>query len=961
MASLAPRIVGRERELARLERGLDALDEGLGAALAIEGEPGIGKTRLLAELAARAEERRCLVLGGVAAEFDRDVPFAVVVDAFDAYLASHRDELLPDAGSELAADLAAIFPAARGVAEPAVLGPDDGYRAHRAMRTLLERIASLAPLAILLDDLHWADAASLDLIAAMLRRPPEPVVLLAVAYRPAQAPARLEPALAVPGMRRMPLAPLSEAEADELLGPEVDADRRAWIYNEAGGNAFCLEQLARVAGGGPAERGEQGGAGVDLPPAVAAAVAEELQALSESARLLLDAAAVVGEPFEADVAIQVAALPATEGLRALDELLAADLLRPTEVPRRFAFRHPLLRRLVYDASGGGWRLGAHARAAAVLADSGASAPERAHHVEHAARRDDEEAVAVLVEAGDSVSSHAPDGAVRWYEAALRLLPPDETAQRLELLPRLASALTALGELEQAHAALEEALRLSDKDAGGPPAELVARCAAVEHWLGRHANASRRLIRARDQLAERNPAEAATLEIELAHNALYEMDFERNFEMGGMALERARKLGDKALIARAAAALCAGESAAGRMAEAADHCEEGLHALHDAEPDAGVRLDALSHAAWTESYLERFDDALDHIDMGLAVAYKAGHGRLVVPLVLAKAYPLSMRGRLPEAAAICEEALESARLTGNPRFLSWALWELGRVCCLAGDLEASIAHCEESAAARGGLVHSVRSWGQPGYTLGYALIEAGEAARGREVLLEAFGGPEASWVVPVRRCLAWELLTRAELGLGNTEDAVSWVERAEHWAERLPLGLPTAEAARARAELLLAQGDAEAAAAAADGARQAGAAAGAPLDAAFSRALAGSALAEAGERERAVDELRLAERELDSYGALRRRDAARRGLRKLGARSEPRGPAATGAGLGSLTEREREIAELVTDRHTNKEIAGQLFLSEKTVESHLRNVFAKLGASSRVEVARLVERERRAAG
>jgi DNA-binding NarL/FixJ family response regulator len=83
--------------------------------------------------------------------------------------------------------------------------------------------------------------------------------------------------------------------------------------------------------------------------------------------------------------------------------------------------------------------------------------------------------------------------------------------------------------------------------------------------------------------------------------------------------------------------------------------------------------------------------------------------------------------------------------------------------------------------------------------------------------------------------------------------------------------------------------------------------------------------------------------------------ARSGL----ARSEPRGATGTGAGLGALTEREREVAELVTDRHTNREIAERLFLSEKTVESHLRNVFAKVGVSSRVEVARLVERERRA--
>ena len=106
-------------------------------------------------------------------------------------------------------------------------------------------------------------------------------------------------------------------------------------------------------------------------------------------------------------------------------------------------------------------------------------------------------------------------------------------------------------------------------------------------------------------------------------------------------------------------------------------------------------------------------------------------------------------------------------------------------------------------------------------------------------------------------------------------------------------------------------------------------------------------------------LRQAEGELDGFGSVRVRDEMRRELRKLGARAEPRGPAtAEDTGVASLTKREMGIAELVTDRKTNKEIAAELFLSEKTMESHLRNVFVKLGVSSRVEVARAVERDRR---
>ncbi|HEV2874167.1 MAG TPA: helix-turn-helix transcriptional regulator, partial [Thermoleophilaceae bacterium] len=135
--------------------------------------------------------------------------------------------------------------------------------------------------------------------------------------------------------------------------------------------------------------------------------------------------------------------------------------------------------------------------------------------------------------------------------------------------------------------------------------------------------------------------------------------------------------------------------------------------------------------------------------------------------------------------------------------------------------------------------------------------------------------------------------------------------------------------------------------------------GARLQATFSRGLAGRALAAAGDRAAAVEALREAERDADQCGSVRFRDETRRELRKLGARAEVRGPATSDdAGMASLTKRELEIAELITDRLTNPQIAGKLFLSKKTVESHIRNLFVKLGASSRVEVARIVERDRR---
>ena len=174
------------------------------------------------------------------------------------------------------------------------------------------------------------------------------------------------------------------------------------------------------------------------------------------------------------------------------------------------------------------------------------------------------------------------------------------------------------------------------------------------------------------------------------------------------------------------------------------------------------------------------------------------------------------------------------------------------------------------------------------------------------------------------------------------------------------GLPMARSweNRARAELLLARGEAvEAAAAALLAAEQAGAV-GARLDRAACRELAGRALLAADESERAADQLELAAKEFDECEAEYHRDRVELELGRLGRRPSRRSRAAKaqGTGLASLSGRELEVANLVVDRLTNAQIAAELFLSEKTIESHLRNIFSKLGASSRVEVARFVEGE-----
>jgi DNA-binding NarL/FixJ family response regulator len=431
-------------------------------------------------------------------------------------------------------------------------------------------------------------------------------------------------------------------------------------------------------------------------------------------------------------------------------------------------------------------------------------------------------------------------------------------------------------------------------------------------------------------------------------------------MGRRALETARTVGDPSLVAAAVAALCLAETTAGHVLVAEQHrrdARSAVDALSDAE--LAPHLEALYHLAWAETYLEHYDDAVAHAERGMAIARAFGAGRLLVPLSLARNFPFEMQGRLQEAVEICESALEAARLSAAAHELYRALFELGWTLYYSGDLPGALAAHEESSRVdprlAGGTIPN--AGGGPGWGLGVAWLESGEIERARTLLLE-LGAEDVARTMPVERCFDWESLTLAELAVGDIEAADAYARRAEADAAQLELKLPAALAGRSRAAVLLARGEPLEAARVAHESADAAASVGANLQAAFSRGLEGRALAAAGDRLDAIAVLREAEGALDACGSVRVRDELRRELRRLGARAEPRGPAARGDnGVGALSKRELEIATLVTDRLTNKEIAAALFLSDKTIESHLRSIFRKLGVASRVEVARAVERER----
>ncbi|WP_053227594.1 helix-turn-helix transcriptional regulator [Solirubrobacter soli] len=948
---MAEPLVGRVAELAALEDALTEARRGF-VALEVLGEPGMGKTRLLAELEQRADGRGCLVLTGSASELERDLPFGVFVDALDEFLYGLDPHRLANLDETTRDELAHIFPS---LDRPSGgNGVDERYRLHRAARALLEE---LAPLVLILDDLHWADSGSLELLGSLLRRPPAAPVLLALAVRPRQVPERLVGVLE--RVRQVELGELTADEARELVGEHADR-----LYPAAGGNPFYLQQLARAPARlatGPAVPLS----GVEVPRAVAAAFAGEIAQLSDTARQVLAGAAVAGDPFEPELAAIAAGVSEWDAIDALDELLRSDLVRHTDVPRRFRFRHPLVRAAVYATALGGWRLVAHERCATALKERGASALERAHHVERSARRGDSAAVAVLREAGAAAAPRAPASAARLYEAAARLLGPT-APERAAVLGDLARAHWGAGQWFPAYEAIHEAVTLA------PSVRAIAAAASLEHLLGRNQEAHARLEAALAGLPGGVSEDTVLLMIELGRDGLYRRDYAAMLAWMRRALDAARELGDTSLLATATGAVTLAATFAGDGAQARAAADEAA-ALSDALPDSELaqHLDfAANGLAGAELLLDRLATAAARAERGLYVARATGQGQ-VLPVLFWTATVRADAGRLREAGELLDEAIEMARVAGQAQGLAWNLFARSFVATAMGDTALALATARESVAVLRDAEPSFPASGA-GHALAAALLADGDAPGALAALLEAGGGESLPLIPAGWRPRALELHTRILLALGRLEEAARVAAAAQTLAEQLGVRTAGAYADRAAAAVALAGTDDAGAAphaAAPDDAGPARAAQlalrsaaafdelGVPVEAALSRALAGRALA-GSDASRAAAELDKAAGAFERCGALGRRDACERELRRLGRRTTYRRTKAAGDGslVGSLTERELQIARLVVDRRTNAEIAAELYLSTKTVETHLRNLFHKLGVSSRVEVARVVERE-----
>ncbi len=947
-------MVGRERELETVAGGLDDAERGVSRILAVTGEPGIGKTRLLGHLAETARGRGHLVLGGRAAEIERDLPFGPLVDAADDYLASLDHGVRGVLGSERLRELAVVFPAFSPAAGPAIQA--ERYRSYRAVRRMLEVLGHPRPVTLILDDLHWCDPASVELLCHLLRSPPQGRVLVALGFRLSQVASPLaagvEVAIREGRAELIALPPLSSEDCDKLLAALRPRVRRE-VYRQSGGVPFYVLELARAAA-----RATQDDLltvpelGIPVPDAVRTALGAEIASLGTRERTLLEAAAVVGDPFDFGLALTAAEMPRPVGMAALDELVRSELIAPVDVPGRFRFRHPLVRRAVYELTGVGWRIGAHDRVATALAAAGMPPEALAHHVERAARTGDDEAVAILAAAG--ARARTPASAARWFDAALRLLEASgrESGQELELRASLAMAMGLAGSVEEGHKLVCGILDDRRLGTGVMRARLTAFCANLEHHLGRVDDAHGRLVKALEELPDRRSPEAVLLMTELCFS--FSLLGERMDQVGSLAreaLEIASEVGDRSLIA-AASAHCAFAAGVNPYPPAPAGEVDAWAALSERLTDAelAANLDAPLKLGQGELFLDRLEAAARHLQRGIDVARSTGQGQTLWIMLFVQVLALVPLGRLAEATVAAEDSLEASRLSRSPEQMAWALAARCLAATAVGDIDLALA-LEGECHRLGHPMARRPFFAYVGPVFPEALLEAGEPEGAHRMIVEVLAEGDVPGFLPGGRVRAREVATRIALARGRAEEATAWASSAEDLARDIELVMPTVVARRAVAAVSMAAGEPHRAARLAEESAAAADRIGANFEAARSRLLAGVALGRIGSsRNEAIHLLTRAEAELGACGAAGYRAQAAQELRRLGRRFS-----APGSGAASLTVREREVAELAAAGKSSREIAAQLFVSQKTVETHLSHVFVKLGVSSRRAIAPVLAR------
>ena len=927
----------REAELALLRAALADARDSRGRLVIVEGEPGIGKTALLATVLREATGGGCTVLAATGGELERAFAWGVVRQLFEplVYGASGRRSLLRGAAS-LARPVLGVTDA-----DAAVAGGDSSFAAQHGLYWLTANLVDDGPAVIVVDDAHWADPASLQFLIYLSRRCAELPVLVVVGLRPAEPGA---PEALLRALRGLPRSAVLEPSGLSQTAVRALIERRlaslpgaAFLrasLDVTGGNPFLLEELLRALGEDAWLPDDQVAARVRAlgPRSIGHAVLGRLATMQSQALALARAVAVLEVDADLGTAAVLAEIDVAEAQAAADTLIAAQVFA-SELPLRFA--HPILRQAVYADLPIGWRSNAHTRAARALEERGADADRVVVHLLTSDPSGDESAVRLLRGAAErALARGAPDAATSLLERALA--EPPDADRRGSLLFELGHAERCTGRLDAAVGHLREALACT-RDAA--VREAISRELATGLTTGALSEQGLEVLeRAVEDCPEDELERRLRLEGDLAMVGISDDDLTRR--SAARAARTAAGLtgatpAERVLLG--ALAYWRATSVAGSAEETADLAERALaggRMLQEQTPDGFNYVWTVLALLWAD----RDEAASRYWNQGMDDARASGSGTALVNASIALGRLHMFRGEVAEAEAAARLVEQVTPHIHYPYGAYAVATNLMLPLVERGELEEA-----ESVLGRYGLCE-----GQPppiatGQTMLYGRIvlrtaegryaeaadDAAELLR-RHAVRGYAGLPHGAAIV--RALLHAGLRERAR------EVAAEQLRIAERWGAPSFLGIAQ------RSLGLAADGD--------EGPRLLEASV-ATLEPTSSRLELARSLTALGaalrRRNRRVDAREPLRRALDLAGSCHAEALAtevRDQLRACGAR--PRRLMLSG--VESLTPTERRVAALVADGLSNPEVAQTMFVTRGTVETHLGSIYRKLDIASRESLA-----------
>lgn len=935
-------LVGRADELGRLAEAVERAQEGQGSLLLLAGEAGVGKSRLAQEAASGAD----VVLYGAASN-GVAVAYGPIVAALRSRLRADP-EALADCGA-LVSHLALLLPELGKAAEES-----ERATIFEAVRCALAHLSAELPAVIVLDDLQWSDDTTLELLAALAAPLREMPVLVIGTYRSDGLPREHRLRWLRNELRRaghldeLALEPLDEAGVEALLG-ELLAEQPSpalvrTIQDRTLGSPFFVEELVTaLEARGSLRSGRRGLELVErdevpIPDSVREAVLVGIGEVSAEAREAAEAAAVLGQQFDLGLGAEVTP---PDGLA---ELFEAGLLEERGAGQG-AFRHALAQEALYAEVPWARRRELHRRLALALEESGGPSLEIATHWRGAG--DDPRARQALVEAArqsEAVCAHRD--ALRAAREGLELWPEDEDAElRLETLARYGRSAELVGELGEAGKAWRELAAAHERhDDRAGYAEAQRRLAAIYELGGERdkAFAARRLAAESFAAAER-PAEAALEHLAMADHHRRGARYGEAIELAKLAAEEAREAERVDIGARILGLQGVVEAKGGDFDQGLGSVRSGLALAleHDLTPVAAELYQRLSLVLYDGADYRQAEEALD---TALGLCRTGEDAGTEVACVTCLVYVLRERGEWSRAAELGRELIDS----------DTAVWVaeglVGAIHAFEGKLSSARRLLSASRAVSAEVGHYNMYCDS---TTALAIVAAAE-------------GLEDEAATRTRELLArWEESEDHHYAVWGIRWAASWLARngrrkeAQLCAAALGQmaaagGHDDAVAALAQAvgELALLEGDADAAAESLSRAVDLHRNLAIPHERAQVELRAGVALAAAGEREAAIERLCDAYRCATKLGARPVASEAAKEVAALGESVAQRlgSRAAATTDDVQLTRRELEVLRHVAVGRTNREIAQELFISQRTVDMHVRNLLGKLDCRSRVEAS-----------